>query len=171
MTMIDMGGGGWSSGKNEIGDNQVYDIFNDTRGCRISALNNAFSTRKFVNSAESSRIDIGDSDTEPPVLKADVTPQILGPADRRMVPVHASLTASDNSGIAPLILLSSIASDQPQSNTESDDIPMDVRGAFYRSADTDFELRAEITQGKAQRNYLITYVATDAKGHRESSTG
>ncbi len=164
-TMVDLGGGGWSGGKNEIGENQVYDIYNDSKGGRISALNNVFGTRRFVNSDASSRVDIGDGDTEPPVLKVEISPQTIGPADRRMVPIHASLSATDNSGVAPLILLSSIGSDQPQSNMDIDDIPIDVQEEDYRSADTDFKLRAEISQGKAKRTYVVTYVATDASGN------
>lgn len=101
-------------------------------------------------------------DTEGPNLQVSLSPSFLWPANRRLVPIHATVSTFDSCGHDSTVVLSSITVvDGDSTIVPPDD---DVQGASLGTADFDFSLRAERTQGMA-RTYIVCYQARDAFGN------
>lgn len=102
-------------------------------------------------------------DTQGPSLEVSLSPTMLWPPDRRLVPIQATVSASDTcDGVAPTVTLSSISVIEGDSTlVQPGD---DVQGATLGTADFDFSLRAERTQGTT-RTYVVCYDARDASGY------
>ena len=102
-------------------------------------------------------------DTEAPVLEVSLSPSFLWPPDRRLVPIHATVSASDScEDDSVLVTLFSITVIEGDSTIV--DPGDDVQGASFGSADFDFALRAERAQGST-RTYTVCYQARDASGN------
>ena len=104
------------------------------------------------------------SDTTPPELTVSVTPNALWPPNHKYVTVEATVTATDDSGIAPTIELVSVTSNEP------DNAPGDADGNTLNDivATADpyaFQLRGERDEQGTGRIYTITYRATDGSGN------
>jgi hypothetical protein len=101
------------------------------------------------------------TDTKAPRLAVTFSPAQLWPADDRMVPVVANITAADAcDGEAPAVELVSLTSNEPQGWIEGGSPAPDIEGAETGTDDREFQLRAEI-----DRVYKATYRATDLSGN------
>ena len=98
-----------------------------------------------------------------PSLTVSLSPSVLWPPDRRLVPIHATVTAFDSCDSAPptVSLFSITVTDGDSTIVQPGD---DVQGASLGTADFDFALRAKRTQG-ATRTYTICYQARDTLGN------
>ncbi|MEC0091206.1 discoidin domain-containing protein [Paenibacillus macquariensis] len=94
-----------------------------------------------------------------PNLKIGLDPTTLWPANHKMVKVNATLDSSDALSGIKSIVLTSITSNEPDS--EEGDIQ-----ANLGSEDTSFSLRASRSGGGIGRVYTVTYTATDLAGNQ-----
>jgi len=99
----------------------------------------------------------------PPTLSLSPTPATLWPPNRQLTPVFVNITATDDSGI-PAVVLISIACD------DSCDPVRDIAEAAFGTDDRTFKLRADRTGGGKGRTYTIVYEATNAAGRKTRAT-
>lgn len=169
-TTLDMGGGGQSSGENTIGENGAYDIFNQTQGAQVFAENNIFKTTRIANSGISSQIRTTGRTPVSPKIQVSLEPNVIQAQRGEMVPIHATITTTGYNNVRPIVVLASIHSSEPESDSANvEDVPVDIGDADFRSEDTDFDVRAEVA-GSSNRVYTVTYVATDSTGNSTSSS-
>jgi len=105
----------------------------------------------------------GGDDARPPVLALAPGPLVLWPPNRQLTPVFVNITATDDSGI-PAVVLISIACD------DSCDPVRDIAEAAFGTDDRTFKLRADRTGGGKGRTYTIVYEATNAAGRKTRAT-
>jgi len=103
-------------------------------------------------------------ESTPPHLEVSVTPTTLWPPNHRMVSIALAASILDNCDAAPVFVLSSIASNQPDDAKGDGNTTGDISGADVGTPDLAFELRAE-RSGKAERTYRIVYTARDRNGN------
>lgn len=94
------------------------------------------------------------TDRTTPVINVHLDKTSIWPANHKMVTINATLNASDATSGVESVVLTSITSNQP--NSDSSDIQ-----ANFGTAATSFSLRAE-----KSRIYTITYTATDKAGNK-----
>ena len=101
-------------------------------------------------------------DTHVPILQDfSLSPIVLWPPDRRLVPIHATVIANDTcDGDSATVSLFSIT----VSGADSTSLGDDVQGASFGTADFDFLLRAKRDHGQT-RVYTVCYEARDASGN------
>lgn len=97
-------------------------------------------------------------DKTPPTLNVVMDPTVLWPANNKMVPVHATVSAADSLSGIDSVVLTSIASNVPNDN--------DIQGAQVGTLDTDFMLLAAKGSKNSERIYTITYQALDKAGNQ-----
>ncbi|MDD5135302.1 MAG: hypothetical protein PHP01_07820, partial [Phycisphaerae bacterium] len=99
-------------------------------------------------------------DNTPPELAVSITPDVLWPANHKMVMITPSITVSDNCDDSPEVTLVSITSSEDDNakgdGNTTDDIKI-IDGKIY--------LRAERSGTGDGRVYNITYQAVDASGN------
>lgn len=100
-------------------------------------------------------------DTVAPSLVVQATPDVLVPADGRLVPVNLSLTMQDVCDPAPAARLVAVTVDGRRHPGR------DVAGAEYGTDDRSILLRARRGPG---RTYLVTCVARDRSGNLASGS-
>jgi len=105
----------------------------------------------------------GGDDARPPVLALAPGPLVLWPPNRQLTPVFVNITATDDSGV-PAVTLISIACD------DSCDPVRDIAEAAFGTDDRTFKLRADRTGGGKGRTYTIVYEATNAAGRKTRAT-
>jgi hypothetical protein len=98
------------------------------------------------------------TDATAPSLAVTLNPTLLWPPDHRMVPVHATVSASDACDPNPAIHLVSVDCSEPD--------PASFDGADLGAADFDLRLKSERSGGAPGRVYTICYEAVDAAGNR-----
>ncbi len=104
-------------------------------------------------------------DTVPPTISVSVDPAVIWPPNHRMVPVHATVTATDACG-SPSVVLAAVTSNEAMGRIKGKgDGGPDVQGADIGRADFDLLLRAERLGTGQGRVYSIVYSATDAAGN------
>jgi hypothetical protein len=102
-------------------------------------------------------------DTQPPNLEVSLSPAFLWPPDRRLMPIHATVSANDScQDDSVQVTLFSITVIEGDSTILAPGD--DVQGAALGTADFDFALRAERTQGLT-RTYVVCYQARDGSGN------
>ncbi len=176
-TTLDLGGGGYSQGGNTIGNNSIYDVYNQTLDGTVWAIGNSFLTTSFANqTAQCHIITTGSGGGMrfrrdprlpidlPPTISISALPVRLWPADRELKTVSISVQAEDDSGVAPIVLLQSIISSDPDSDLEEDDMWGDIEDYEVGVEDVQVSLRAEKDPAKSERLYTLTYTATDNIG-------
>jgi VCBS repeat-containing protein len=106
-------------------------------------------------------------DTTPPTIDVSVSPDILWPANHKMVDIIATVTVNDSCDQAPSIVLTSVVSNEPDDAKGNGDgnTVNDIQGADVGTEDYAFSLRAEAAGGGDGRIYTITYTVTDACGN------
>jgi hypothetical protein len=120
------------------------------------------------------------NDTAPPVVNVWVTPDILWPPNHKMVPVAATVTASDACDSRPAVELESVTvSEDDATNTYDSaydgtvgdgNTTDDIQNAEVGTDDLNIALRAERSGSGTGRVYTITYEATDAAGNTGSGS-
>jgi hypothetical protein len=98
-------------------------------------------------------------ETSPPQIQGSVSPSRLWPPNHKLVPIHVSISATDNCTVHPQIRLVSIASSEPAAGPGTGPFLPDIVDATLGVFDTDFSLRAE--RYASDRIYTIVYEATD----------
>jgi FlgD Ig-like domain len=101
-------------------------------------------------------------DAVPPQLSLSLDTEMLWPPDRKMRTIHAQVSLSDGCDPNPTFVLKSIVAE------DGSDVTHDV-GADIGESVTSFQLRAT-RAAKSDRNYLVTYTATDASGNSTDAT-
>ena len=97
-------------------------------------------------------------DTVAPALDVTVTPDILWPANNKLVQITASIQINDACDPRPRVALVSITANEPLG-------PDDIQGAALGTDCRTFQLRATRAGNGTGRTYTITYRATDAAGN------
>jgi hypothetical protein len=111
-------------------------------------------------------------DTTPPTVVVSATPNVLSPANHKMVEITVNVTATDDIDPSPVVSYSGTVSNQPAGNGENqhgDNEGEHEGGNGNASPDIRYDngrlfLRAERT-GRGDRVYTITYTARDAAGN------
>jgi probable HAF family extracellular repeat protein len=99
-----------------------------------------------------------DADTTAPVIAwVHASPDTLWPPNNQMVPVTLTVSASDDSGVAPTCSLAGLASTDPHDGDMAQTGPMSAL------------LRAAKSNG-AERRYTLTVQCTDAAGNLSTQT-
>lgn len=124
-----------------------------------------------LSSTATTNVTVGD--TTPPTLQVVLSPNLLWPPNHRLVPITATVGASDTCDANPAVTLVSITSNEPENGLGDGDQPNDIQaigggpipfGADVRS----FLLRAERSGMGTGRVYTVTYMAKDASGNAAS---
>lgn len=101
-----------------------------------------------------------------------LSPAVLAPANHRLVPIEATVTAFDSCGGSVPVVLTSIISSEPDdaAGTGDGSTRQDIRDAMYGTVDFRFRVRAERDGNGGGRIYLVTYTATSASGQSASGS-
>ena len=91
-----------------------------------------------------------------------VSPDVLSPANHKLILVTVSVSAHDGSGAPLQPILVSVTSNQPDDAAGPSDghTTQDIQGADLFTADTQFYLRAERDRDLGERIYTIRYSVT-----------
>ncbi len=104
-------------------------------------------------------------DTTPPTLSIALSPNVLWPANHKLVEVTASVHASDACDLSPSVSLVAITSSEPDDGLGDGDTHADIQGVSVGADDRSFFLRAERSAAGTGRVYSVTYQAVDASGN------
>jgi len=104
-------------------------------------------------------------DTTPPALSVAATPSALWPPNHQLIEVTVAVSATDNVGVASVVLSKVECSELGQAACPADVI----QGADIGTLDTQIFLRSERTGG-SERTYTLTYLATDLAGNTVTAT-
>ncbi|MFQ5669488.1 MAG: thrombospondin type 3 repeat-containing protein [Acidobacteriota bacterium] len=111
-------------------------------------------------------------DTTPPALTVDLDPPVLWPPNHRLVPVTASVTASDACGAAQVSILSVTSSEPDDAEGDGDGkTAQDIQDVNLGTADFDLLFRAERDGAGDGRAYTAVYRAVDGSGNTRDATG
>ena len=114
-------------------------------------------------------------DTTSPLLSVSLSPNSLQPPNHKLIPISATVSASDACSANVAVRLVSIVSNEPDNGTGDGDQPNDIQainggpvafGTDVRS----FLLRAERSGSGNGRVYTVTYSATDSVGNSTSAS-
>jgi hypothetical protein len=107
-------------------------------------------------------------DVEAPQIDLYLTPDVLFPANHKLVRVIAEIRTRDNCDRHPAVTLVSITSNERDGNRYDPDI----QGATFGTNDRVFFLRAEHETGRGHdgRVYTVTYRVTDTSGNATTRT-
>jgi hypothetical protein len=97
-------------------------------------------------------------DNTAPALDVSLTPNVIWPANKKMVQISASIQVSDAYDPNPRVELVSITSNEALGAG-------DIQGATFNTDDRSFQLRATRAGNGPGRIYTVTYRATDASGN------
>jgi slime mold repeat-containing protein len=107
----------------------------------------------------------------PVIAISQVVPQILKPANHKLVQVDVTVSAQADCGPLPAILASVKSSQADDAPGPSDGHTVDdIQGAELGTSDTSFFLRAEFDRSLGSRIYTIVYTVTAADGSSASAT-
>lgn len=97
-----------------------------------------------------------------PILTLSATPQVLWPANHKLVTVRVTPQVRDDSDPSPRVELVSVTSSEPDNGLGDGDTAGDIEIVD----DTTFRLRSERAGNGDGRVYTITYSASDRAGNR-----
>ncbi|WP_248923999.1 OmpL47-type beta-barrel domain-containing protein [Paenibacillus hamazuiensis] len=109
-------------------------------------------------------------DKTAPVLQISLDKTELWPPNHQLVPIAATVSASDLLSQVQSIVLTSIVSNEPDDGLGDGATAGDIQGADYGTYDTAFALRAERSGKGGGRIYTVTYTATDKAGNTASAS-
>lgn len=109
-------------------------------------------------------------DLTAPVVSVSLSPDVLAPPSHKLVPVAATVTATDDYDPNVTVKLVSVSSSEPDDGLGDGDTPGDIAGAAVGTDDRSFELRAERRGSGPGRVYTVIYQATDASGNTTLAT-
>ena len=107
-------------------------------------------------------------DTTPPTITVSLSPTVLWPPNHKMVPIEATVTATDICDPDPKVTLESIVSNEPPNGSGDGNTEPDFQPTTFGTDVRSFLLRAERSGPGQGREYTITYKATDASGNSTS---
>lgn len=110
------------------------------------------------------------ADITPPVITVDLNRTVLWPPNHKMIEICATVEVTDDRDPAPVFVLTSVMSSEPDNGKGDGNTTNDIQGADTGTDDVCFELRAERQGGGCGREYTIVYTATDAAGNTSSMT-
>jgi hypothetical protein len=107
------------------------------------------------------------ADTVPPVVTVAADPASLWPPNHRMRPVRFTVHAADVCDPAPVVLLESVVSSEPDDAPGAGDglTTRDIQGASIGAPDFEVLLRAERDGRGPGRTYSAWYRARDGSGN------
>ncbi len=109
-------------------------------------------------------------DVIPPNITVALTPSSLLPPNHQMVPINATIVATDECDPNPAVRLVSVVSSEPDNGLGDGDAPGDIADAETGTDDRSITVRSERAGGGNGRTYTITYQATDASGNSAVAT-
>ncbi len=109
-------------------------------------------------------------DKTAPELNVVLDKTELWPPNHSLVTVTAQVYGNDSLSGIDSIVLTSIASNEPDQGTSAEDQPNDIQNAEYGTLDPSFSLRAERSGQGTGRTYTITYTSTDKAGNKTVRT-
>jgi hypothetical protein len=109
--------------------------------------------------------DVAIVDTTIPEFSVTVAPNVLWPPNHTLANIAATVTASDTCDASPVVVLSSVTSNEPDNGLGDGDRANDIQGADVGTDDRSFKLRAERAGLGGGRVYTIEYAAFDASGN------
>lgn len=126
-----------------------------------------------LSSTATTHVTVGD--TTPPALTVTLSPNLLWPPDHKLVPITATVGASDTCDASPTVELVSVTSNEPDNGLGDGDQPNDIQamagGPIPFGTDVlSFLLRAERSGLGNGRVYTVTYTAKDAAGNTASAS-
>lgn len=126
-----------------------------------------------LTSTATTRVTVGDS--APPALQVTLSPNVLWPPNHELIPITATVAASDTCDANPSVTLVSITSNEPDNGSGDGDQPNDIQAisggpiAFGTDVQS-FLLRAERSGMGSGRVYTVTYMAKNAAGNTVSAS-
>lgn len=100
------------------------------------------------------------ADNTPPEIDVSVSPDTLWPPNHKMIPIQATVIATDNCPGVSFELMS-ITSDEPDNGIADGNTVNDIQNADIGTPDTEFDLRSERAGNQDGRTYTIVYSASD----------
>jgi hypothetical protein len=104
-------------------------------------------------------------DTTPPEITLALDTTSIWPPNHKMVTINATVVVTDECDPNPFFVLTSIASNEPDNGLGDGDMPNDIQGAAFGTADLSFQVRAERAGLGSGRTYTVTYTAYDSSGN------
>jgi hypothetical protein len=111
-----------------------------------------------------------EEDTVAPSLEVFVSPDVLWPANHKMVPIRATVTTVDVCDANPAVSLLSITASEGDNVLGDGNTIDDIQEAVIGTDDRAFSLRAERSGKGGGRIYTVTYAATDASGNTATAS-
>lgn len=102
--------------------------------------------------------------TPPEIVSLVATPAQIAPANRKMVSVSVSATATDNCDPSPVTRIVSVASNEPTTSANDNTGP-----DWVITGDLTLQVRAEVASDTEARIYTIRVSSTDASGNVDYS--
>ena len=107
-----------------------------------------------------------EDDVTPPLISLEVSPDMLWPANHKMVQITVAVSATDDQDPDPLVMLTAITSNEGDNDSgdgnTTDDIEVDEDGNIF--------LRAERSGTGEGRVYTLVYSAVDDAGNSASAS-
>ena len=122
------------------------------------------------SNAESPHTVIVKIDKTAPTFNLVLDQTALWPANHKMIPVKATISANDTLSGNSSVVLTSITSNEPDNGLGDGDTSDDIQGAQIGTLDTEFMLRSERSGKGDGRTYTITYTAADLAGNTTTQT-
>ena len=105
-------------------------------------------------------------DTTPPVITSvTASPNVLSPPNHKMLPVAITVTATDNSGVAPTCAIVSVSSNEPINGQGDGDKAPD----WQITGPLTVNLRAERSGAGKGRIYTVTVACEDGSGNTSTA--
>lgn len=123
-----------------------------------------------LGDSTSDSVSVTVADTRAPTVSVTVSPDHLWPPNHRLVPVAATVSASDACDPVPVVRLTSITSNEPDNGLGDGDTQGDIEGAAIGVDDRAYSLRAERSGAGSGRVYTVQYTATDASNNTTTAS-
>jgi hypothetical protein len=124
-----------------------------------------FFARDNAGNIEAQKAALVRIDKTAPVITCRANPNLLWPANHKMVNITVSLNVSDSiSGVSEFQLMS-VVSNEPDNGLGDGDEPNDIQGWVIGSPGLTGQLRAERSGKGTDRIYTLTYRAMDQAGN------
>jgi hypothetical protein len=133
--------------------------------CGSSSHSIGVTVSDYCGNTASVVVDVNMTDTTPPSLAVVLDRNALWPPNHKMVPLCASITATDNCDAEPVVALVSVVSNEPDNSRGDGNTVGDIGGADIGTDDRCLALRSERMDGGNGRDYTLVYSATDASNN------
>ena len=112
------------------------------------------------------------TDTLPPTLAVQLTPNVLTPVNDQYVTIVATITVADNVTLNPVVKLESVTCNEPTVGPLNAQgvRPLDIAAAYTGRDTRKFALKARRESATTPRVYTVTYSATDAAGNKATAS-